>query len=276
MVFTNSKSNGVNKSDVKMKHQNDNNLLNKEDEVVDLLFDGLSNLERGIRGLDKNIVTSVGKIDILAIDMVGRAVIIEVGKSNLDDLLFKSIDHFDWALTNMKDIEGKYKLFNIDPTLAPRIIILASSYSDKFIKRASYLNPTFIDIYEYQIKEGPGVRKIYFRPFSFINHRKWIIDLKMKSLDDHLNYIEDDNLREALKSFLIEIQSVRNDLTIDTSRSYIRFKDKSDKSIIGIYVLKNSFWINLVSAKWNGNIIKTKENLYSLKPYILGTIRRES
>ncbi|MDP8234026.1 MAG: endonuclease NucS [Candidatus Saelkia tenebricola] len=277
MVFTHFKNNGASKSDINVNLKNNNDLLDldKEKEIVELLFEGLSSLERGMRSLSRNITTPVGKISIIAVDMVGRVVIVEIGKSDVEDLIFKAIDHFDWALTHMKDLEERYQFYNIDPTLAPRIVILAPNYSEKFIKRATYLNPTFIDIYEYQIKESMGTRKVYFRPFSFINHKKWIIYLRTKSIDDHLNYLENDVLREGLKSLLVEAQSLRNDCIIDTSLGYVKFKDKSENIILGIYMLKNSFWINWEEKRWGGHFIKNKDDFNVLKTTILRVIRKE-
>ncbi len=275
MVFTHFKDNGMNKSDPGLNIKDTNSQINNDEDIVFLLFEGITSLERGIQGLNKNVVTTEGKIDIIAVDMIGRIVLIEVGTQDTEDLLFKSIDHFDWALTNMKNLKEKYKFFNVDSTLAPRIIILAPSYSERFIKRASYLNPTFIDIYEYQIKESLGVKKVYFRPFSFLNHKKWVVYLRTKSLDDHLNYMEDEILREVLKNFLVEMQSLRNDYTLDTSRGYVRFKDRKEDSILSICVLKKSFWVNLGNKKWDGHLVRTKEALNSLKPFILQNIRKE-
>lgn len=271
MVFNNFKNQIANKK----TNFKGNPLGNSRDMIVDLLFQNLGNLERGMRGLSKDVKTNVGEIDILAADMVGRIVVVEIGNKEAEELLFRAIDHFDWALTHMKELEEKYKLYNIDPTLAPRIVMLSPSYSEKFIKRASYLNPTFIDIYEYQIKESLGTRNVYFRPFSFLNHRKWVLDLRTKSLEDHLNYLEDLNLREALKSAIVEIQSLRNDLRVDTSKGYISFRKKNTSSILSIYVLKNSFWINFDNRKWNGYLVKEKDDLSELKNRILKAVVEE-
>ena len=277
MVFTYFKNNGVNKSNVHIELNRNKNLsgLDKEEEIVELLFEGLSNLERGMRSLSKNITTPAGKISIIAVDMIGRIVIVEVGRDDTEDLIFKSIDHFDWALTHMKDLEERYKFYNIDPTLAPRIIVLAPVYSEKFVKRATYLNPTFIDIYEYQIKESMGMRKVYFRPFSFINNKKWVIYLRTKSIEDHLNYLENDVLRDILKNLLVEVQSLRNDCIIDTSSGYVKVKDKSENIILGVYILKNSFWINWQNKRWNGHLISSKDDFNLLKPAMLRAVRKE-
>lgn len=272
MVFADFKNNGVNKSDSLLGV---NNREFKKEGIVDLLFEGISSLERGLRPLNKNVETPVGKIDILAVDMVGRIVIVEVGKNDIEDLLFKSIDHFDWAFTNMKDLEERYKVYNIDPTLAPRILILAPSYTETFLKRASYLNPTFIDIYEYQVKESLGAKKVYFRPFSFLNHKKLVVDLRTKSLDDHLNYLEDEDLKTTLKSLIIEIQSLKSDYTIDTSKGYIGFRNKGGKLGLSIYVLKNSFWVNLGKHRWNAVLVKSNYDIQSLKAQILNAVRKE-
>lgn len=243
-------------------------------DIVELLANGLGSLERGLQAVKKNVVTPAGNIDILAVDMVGRIVIVEVCNSSSEDILFRAIDHFDWALSEMHNLKQKLDSYNVDPTLAPRILILAPSFTEKFVKRASYLNPNFIDIYEFQIKESMGTKKVYFRPFSFINHKKWVLDLKAKSLDDHFNYIENEELRETLKNFIMELQSLRHDLAVDTSCGYIRIKDKSDRFILGIYVLKNSFWVNSSPWKWQGHLIKSKEDLSQIKIYIFNQIRK--
>ena len=274
MVFTHFKNNDIGSS--KKKHIEEEDRSRSISKITELLFEGLSSLERGMFGLDKDISTPSGKIDIMAMDMIGRFTIIEVGAGEVDDLIFKSIDHFDWALTNIKSLQEKYKSYNIDPTLAPRIIILAPSYSEKFVKRAHYLNPTFIDIYEYQINENSGTKKIYFRPFSFINHKKWVVYLRTKSVDDHLKYIENESLRIMLKNLFIELQSMRSDVILDTSLGYIRLKDKKDNTLLGVYILKNSFWVNWSKHRWNGCFISNKDKFQSVKREVLEAIKKEA
>ncbi|MDP8217069.1 MAG: hypothetical protein P9L98_07170 [Candidatus Kaelpia imicola] len=274
MVFTHFKNNGISNS-------KKNNAIGEDGSknisgITELLFEGLSSLERGMFGLDRDISTPAGKIDIMAVDMIGRFAIVEVGEGEVNDLIFKSIDHFDWALTNIKSLQERYKSYNIDPTLAPRIIILAPSYSEKFVKRAHYLNPTFIDIYEYQINESLGIKKIYFRPFSFINHKKWIVYLRTKSVDDHLKYVENEYLKSILKNFFIELQSIRSDATLDTSLGYIRLRDKNDNTLLGIYILKNSFWINWSRYRWDGYFISSREKFQTVKRDVLEAIRRKA
>ncbi|MDD5613481.1 MAG: hypothetical protein PHQ54_00215 [Candidatus Omnitrophica bacterium] len=277
MVFTHFKNNGLgNSDDFDPEKPKDKLKPFQDSEIIDLLYEGLDSLERGIQGVGKRIPTPVGMIDMLAVDMIGRFVIVEVGRVDADDLIFKSIDHFDWAFTNMKNLEEKYKSYNIDPTLAPRIVILSPSYSEKFVKRANYLNPTFIDIYEYQINEALGAKKIYFRPFSFINHKKWVVYLRTKSVDDHLKYIENSTLRETLKNFLVEFQSVRSDCTVDTSCGYLKFKDKNDGIVLSIYVLKNAFWVNWNILKWDGKFIVSKDDFQIHKSAILHAVRKEA
>jgi len=257
------------------KINNDRKVKNEAgSNIIELLANGLGSLERGLQAVRKNVVTPAGNIDILAVDMVGRIVIVEVCDSSNEDILFRAIDHFDWALSEMYNLKEKLDSYNIDPTLAPRILILAPSFTEKFVKRASYLNPNFIDIYEFQIKESMGTKKIYFRPFSFINHKRWVLDLKTKSLDDHFNYIENMELRETLRNFIIELQSLRHDLVVDTSCGYIRIKDKSDQFILGIYVLKNCFWVNSSPRKWQGHLIKNKDDLLHIKTHIFNQIRK--
>ncbi len=273
MVVTNFKDNSISSS--KKDIINGEDSLKNISGITELLFEGLSSLERGMIGLDRDISTPVGKIDIMAMDMIGRFSIVEIGEGEIDSLIFKAIDHFDWALTNIKSLQEKYKSYNIDPTLAPRIIILAPSYSEKFVKRAHYLNPTFIDIYEYQINENLGTKKIYFRPFSFINHKKWVVYLRTKSVDDHLKYIENESLKSMLKNFFIELQSIRSDATLDTSLGYIRLKDKNDGTLLGIYVLKSAFWINWSRDRWNGCFISNREKFQAVKRDVLEAIRKE-
>jgi hypothetical protein len=273
MVFTNSKNNDINNS--RKSNAGTGDSLKNISGITELLFEGLSSLERGMLGLERAIATPSGKIDIIAKDMIGRIVIVEVGEREVDDLIFKSIDHFDWALTNIKSLQEKYKSYNLDPTLAPRIIILAPSYSEKFVKRAHYLNPTFIDIYEYQINENLGTKRIYFRPFSFINHKKWVVYLRTKSVDDHLKYIENEALRVLLKNFFIELQSIRSDITLDTSLGYIRIRDKGDKTLLSIYILKNSFWINYSRNSWRGCFISNRDEFQSVKTKALEAISKE-
>jgi hypothetical protein len=243
----------------------DSNIEGNLSQIINLIFEGLSNLERGVKGFKKNVSTPVGKIDILAKDIIGRIVIVEIDADHENDLLFNAIDHFDWALNHMEELIKEYKDEELDPTLAPRIILLAPSYSEKFIRRASYLSPTFIDIYEYQLRETAGIRKIYFRPFSFVNEKKWVLDLHAKSIEDHLNFIENKELRNLAKNFISELQALRNDLLLNTSKGYILFKTKKGDKKVAIYTLKNGFWVNFASKRWKGVFVKSAKDIDSIK-----------
>lgn len=241
-------------------------------EIRDLIFEGIANLEKGMKGLEKDLKTPVGNIDIIARDMIGRLVIIEIGTEYEDALLFNAIDHFDWAINHIENLVKYYEAEGLDPTLAPRIVLLAPSYSEKFIRRASYLSPTFVDIYEYQVRETAGIRKVYFRAFSFLHEKKWVVDLHAKSIDDHLKYIEDKELRNLAKNFIAELQALRNDLILDTSRGYILLTTKDSRQRIAIYTLKNSFWINFNNIRWEGVLIKKGTDIQRIKDKIVSKL----
>ena len=159
---------------------------NSNSDIVELLAQGLSALERGLQAVKRDVPTPAGNIDILAVDMVGRIVIVEVCDSRSEDILFRAIDHFDWALSEMSALKQKLESYNIDPTLAPRILILAPSFTEKFVKRASYLNPNFIDIYEFQIKESISRAKNYTMG-RFFHH---LLPQNLQSHNHNLQRIE--------------------------------------------------------------------------------------
>jgi len=235
-----------------------NNMISEDrEEIVRLLKEGIANLERGLRILDCNLIIAKRPLDILAVDILGELVIIELEPKGDETVILRALEHFDWVINNMNSVVQKYRKEKIDITLAPRIIIILGNISENFVRKLTYINTTKIELYEYELKKEDGLNRLNLKPYAFSlsNHKK--IEISKPRLEDLLDYIRVLPLRQLCLKIIREIRSLNLNALVDTSKGYIEIQNK-EESLLRIYPQPDFFWISFSSqGKWQG--IKVKD-----------------
>lgn len=228
------------------------NLSLDKEEIVRLLGEGISNLERGLRVLDRNLIITKRPLDILAVDIVGELVIIELEIKGEEGVILRALEHFDWVINNMNSIIQKYRKEKIDMTLAPRIVIVLGNISDDFVRKLSYINTIKIELYEYELKNEDGIIRLSLKPYAFslMNQKK--IEISKPCFEDLVNYIKVLPLRRACYDIIREIRSVNLEAIVDTHSGFIELQNKGE-TLLRIYPQPHFFWISFsFKGKWQG------------------------
>ncbi|MCM8766280.1 MAG: hypothetical protein NC920_05550 [Candidatus Omnitrophica bacterium] len=236
----------------------------QREEVVRLLVEGISNLERGLRILDRNLIITKNPLDILAVDLLGELVIIELETAGEETVILRALEHFDWILNNLSSVVQKYNREKIDITLAPRIIIIAKNFDEHFVRKLSYINTTRIELYEYELKNEEGITRFNLKPYALNGLSEKRIELSQPSLEDLLNFIRNLGLRQLCQRIIRVVREKHQGALVNTLRGFIEIQEK-DKVILRIYPQRDFFWISFSpQGKWQGikiDNLKTGEEI---------------
>jgi len=220
--------------------------------IINILVEGIANLERGLRVLDHNLIITKEPLDILAVDLLGELVIIELELEENETVILRALEHFDWIINNVNSIIHKYNKEKIDITLTPRIILISRGFSDDFLRKLTYVNTTKIALYEYELKDEEGITKLRFRPHVFALAQNKTIDINMPRFEDLINLIRIVALRQFCHRIIKETRGLNKDVNMDTSSGYIDIK-KNESSLMRIYPHPDFFWLSLnPRGKWQG------------------------
>ncbi|MCM8783281.1 MAG: hypothetical protein NC818_00675 [Candidatus Omnitrophica bacterium] len=224
---------------------------NKE-RISQLLIEGIANLERGLRVLDRNLILTKRPLDILAVDLLGELVIIELEVGDDETVILRALEHFDWILNNINSIVQKYNKDKIDITLAPRIIIVGGNFGEDFIRKLSYVNTTKIELYEYELKNEDGISHLILRPYALSVSVQKNIEISKPRFEDLINSIKILSLRQLCHRIIRELRNINIDATVDTSRGFIEMQEKG-KILLRVYPQTDFFWVSFSShGRWQG------------------------
>ncbi|MCX5657879.1 MAG: endonuclease NucS, partial [Candidatus Omnitrophica bacterium] len=90
------------------KENSNNKADHLKNTVIDLLVDGITNLERGLRIIDRELIITKQTLDILAVDILGQLTIIELEPEENEAVILRALEHFDWIMHNINSVVHKY------------------------------------------------------------------------------------------------------------------------------------------------------------------------
>jgi len=230
-------------------------------ELEQLIIKELANMDERLEIIDRHTkLKGPQEIDLLAIDGRRRLLLIEILKDNEELLLSKALDHFDWIISNNEIVSKIFLEEKIDLSLTPRIIMLASRFSEAFKRRMLYLKPMEIHLYEYQCIETDSAKRLLFERIEVDSNESEVAPLPKgkKSEEEHIRSITDEAVRTICRRAKDEILKLSDKVKIDTSLGYIQFKIGKNE-LASIYTTKNSFWLDAGGSKWNGVKVKDEE-----------------
>lgn len=221
--------------------------LENEQELEYLLKKDPEQIEKGLRVIANQVITPKGRIDLLCVDKEGVLTLVELKLDQDDDHLKQAINYFDWVFENMDWIKSTYSKFKISDEYMPKMILVAKSFTESVILEAKYFAESF-DI------------KLYGYKAVTINDEKFIISNeinipkipeipeKPKKIDDHLNYITDDKVRNVCIGTMKILKAFSKNVEVAAKKWGITFKLKGRNFAI-IYPRRESF---VIEWKENG------------------------
>ncbi len=241
--------------------KNDNTKI----DFVKIVSQNIYLIEEGLKVIDTGILIQKSKLDILAIDEIGRLFVIELVKDGDETLIFEALDHFDWVFHNMDILQKKYRNYIIDPTLSPEIIFIADMFSSDFKRRISYLSKTKIRLYEYSQETESREKNGPFLKFKPVKFQKFLPEEKeAKTVDQIIKKISTEILQEKCRKCIMYITRLKQNIEIDTTKGIIQFNDNNEY-FAGIYPFEDFFWINFNPDYWEGKKVDKNTKLDFVK-----------
>ena len=138
----------------------------------------------GLKYVTRQHPTARGPLDLLLVDSGGALVIAELKVLRDDNMLTQAIDYYDDIVENIEGLARIYQDSNIDPTKAPRLILLAPNFSQELINRCKWIDIPLLLI-EYQciaLVNNPEVPILVTKEIEIPERKKSLISAQTKSI----------------------------------------------------------------------------------------------
>lgn len=216
--------------------------LKSEGELEDLLATDPSIIEPGMRLLARQWNTRRGPLDLLLLDQDGRAVVAELKLESDDDMLMQGLDYLGWVHENLDAIDRAFREYEVSADKAPRLILIARSFSDILRVRARYL-----------VEEMQPTLLLY-RTITHANERLAVLhEVEVAEMPraragppretDHRDYLVGDELRALWDQAGEHIRSLSADVVPSSTASYLGFKHQG-RLVATLYPCKRYFWVS--------------------------------
>ena len=137
-----------------------------KDEVTKLIAENCKVLDEHLELIGKSIGTRTEKwCDLVGIGNDNQLVIIEVEERYTDRMLSSIFCKLDSVWDNMATIAQLYPAHEVDRNSFPRVIIIAPSFSNSFIRSLGYLTHRIgIDLFTYKSLDSEKGRGLLVEP----------------------------------------------------------------------------------------------------------------
>jgi len=167
-----------------------------EQQLEDLVRQHAGMIEEGLCYVDHQKQTNGGRLDVLLVDSGRSLVVAELKVVQDDGMLMQGVDYYDYVSTHKEAFARLYKAHKIDPTQDVRLFLIAPSFSQTLINRCKWLEiPVSMFMYNCLKFEGDDSIVPIFSEQAIPSLPEVI---KITHLDDHLNYITDNEVRQKV------------------------------------------------------------------------------
>ena len=170
-----------------------------ENELEQILLADLEVIEQGLIFIDNQVPIGSGFIDILARDIDGTLVILEVKLDEDDRMLQQALEYYDFVLQNLERFAQAYPNAGIVALAEPRVILVAGSYSTRLVASAKFITVP-LNLFTYQYLELSGNKGLYLAETQIAPVRE--IGIRRKSVNEHLDYITDKGARAVAEKVI--------------------------------------------------------------------------
>ena len=137
-----------------------------KDEVTDLIARNIKILDEHFELIGKSLGTRSGKwCDLVGIGNDKQLVIIAIEERYTDRMFCTILNRLDSVWENMESIAQLYPSYGIKKNHFPRVVIIAPSYPNSFLKSLAYLTYRIrIDLFTYRCLESEKGRGFLVEP----------------------------------------------------------------------------------------------------------------
>jgi len=225
--------------------------INEERNLEHLVVQNPESVEKGLVYLSHQHRAGGKFIDVLAVDANGIFVILELKVGQDDEMLLQALEYYDYVSSNRDRLAKEYeKRAKIVAAEDPRIILVASAFTDRLRKAVQYFKPRTA-LMEYAYLEGkPGERGLFCREVQFDVEGGFTPPV---SLDNALSYINQPKARQAAEKVHAELCKIGRNIEASPRDGYVRYMCKN--RVVGDVSLRRTFfhvsW-KLDQDNWDG------------------------
>lgn len=235
--------------------------LKSETELESLIIKNIDVVEEGLNLISHQFITGAGIIDILCSDADDRLTVIELKVKESERVLSQGLKYFDWVNENVLAIKQMFpKAKGVDANKIPRLILIAPKFSEDLTKVVKYFEPQ-IDLIEWDYLKTPsGESGLYFRSME-IEEPERIVE--PPTIQDHINYIINEDVRVLLKNTIERIRSMGDGIEVTPTKYRLGLKYRG-RNFTLLRRRRNFFRVETKSesGEWErANDIKTEEDL---------------
>lgn len=231
----------------------------KESELEAILIENPNVIEEGLSVMDTQVITNSGRLDILGLDSGKALVIIELKIEESDDMLWQTLDYYDWVFRNIDTVKRLYPNSEIDYSQTPRLMLIAPAFSEVIKRRAVYLE-TSVELQEYKYLVAGDEKGILLSPVS-IPAAPWDkMPEKRPSLGELVRYITNQQSRELCQKVIQHIKNIGPSIQALTRKYHIAFYVKGSR-FASISPRREFFWVGTyIGEDWKATKIETEED----------------
>lgn len=176
-----------------------------EQELESLIVSDPSQIEEGLKVVSRQHPTDSGPLDILAIDLNGSAVVLELKIGAEEDHLDQGLRYYDWVRKNIAWLARTYSAFGLNPDRPIRLALIAPSFTDNVRCTAKYVDIE-LQLFQCQaVRDSRGERTIFCTEIDIDQPSE---PPEILSEAEKINYIQDEKVRSLFKTALDELNKI--------------------------------------------------------------------
>jgi len=226
--------------------------LRDEAELESILKKQPSLIEKGLKIIVSQLITSSGRIDMLAVDSDGVLTLVELKVKEDSYQLIQTLNYYDWILNNIDFVKNafeerlsKYGIQVKDE--APHIILIAPNFDTELITHAKYLNEdVIVKLLKFRSLLVNNQKEILFEKQEIPDYT--IIQEKPKTIDAIFEYISEKKLKNSFKKFFEIYETLSGEEPTAGKRNIIIFS-KGGRKFAELWAGKDHYWIGLKDPK---------------------------
>jgi hypothetical protein len=235
----------------------------REAQLEDLVRQAPELIEDGMQFVDHQRSTTQGRLDVLLVDSGHALVVAELKVIEDDGMLAQGLDYYDYVHARLEAYARLYGQFKIDPTQAPRLLLIAPSFSTLMLSRLKWIKIP-LSVFRFkciELEDSPGPLPVYMEE----NIPSVQEPPSIPTIDQNLNYITDATVKSKAKDLLDFFRTLGPTISVDAIQGAISVK-KSGRVFRYVYLYRKKLAVgSWPDGQWSSVEIGTDTDLDEVK-----------
>ncbi|MEX2287820.1 MAG: hypothetical protein WD648_12070 [Planctomycetaceae bacterium] len=233
-------------------------------------------IEKDLVYVDHQKSAAGGRLDVLLVDSGKSLVVAELKVVQDDGMLLQGVDYYDYVSSHVEAFARLYKPHDIDPTQQVRLFLIAPSFSQTLVNRCKWIDlPVYLFTFQCLQFEGDDDLVPIFAEHTIPTPPEV---LEVRTLDEHLKYITDLNVRGKVSALLDEIKNWKaGSISLDAIKYAISIK-VNGRVFAYLSPRRQHYVLATFNAEeeWTDYSIKDDDDLAQVKDIMRATMERRA